>query len=54
MTSCTVTSGFVSDSIIIIIITFYFRPTTENSEGPYSKYNRIKYRYLIQTQVSVT
>ena len=27
----------------------YFRPTTENSEGPYSKYNRIKYRYIIQT-----
>ena len=40
--------------IIIIIIKVYFRPTTENSEGPYSKYNRIKYRYIIQTQVSVT
>ena len=39
---------------IIIIIKVYFRPTTENSEGPYSKYNRIKYRYIIQTQVSVT
>ena len=38
----------------IIIIKVYFRPTTENSEGPYSKYNRIKYRYKIQTQVSVT
>ena len=25
--------------IIIIIIKVYFRPTTEDSEGPYSKYN---------------
>ena len=28
--------------IIIIIIKVYFRPTTENSEGPYSKYNQIQ------------
>ena len=46
-------------SIIIIIIKIYFRPTTEDSEGPYSKYNTlmiqtlIKYRYIIQTQPNV-
>ena len=40
--------------IIIIIINVYFRPTTENSEGPYSKYIMITYRYIIQTKVSVT
>ena len=35
-------SWMIKLQIIIIIIKVYFRPTTENSEGPYSKYNMIK------------
>ena len=27
--------------MLVLALKVYFRPTTENSEGPYSKYNRI-------------